>query len=147
MTALVQSPLVALPNDSKPTLSVFQTSNLPQNALLPVYLVGRRVTLVDNKTGEEIKACCISFIQNLSLQNDLTLSELIEGKRIGAIHIENHKVKSLTITPEMFELFAKANIKGVTVLQGKDVFSVQDNTMIRAFASEDQYNKYTAKLV
>ncbi|MGE3920758.1 MAG: hypothetical protein AB7F64_07470 [Gammaproteobacteria bacterium] len=136
--------------DSKsvvPTLSTFQTSNLAKNALLPVYLVGRSVTIVDKKTSGTYKACCVSFTQNLVFQKDLNLSELIEGKRIGAIHIENHKIKSLTVTSEMLEIFKNANIKGITILQGHDVLSVEDEAIIRAFVSEEQYKKFTMKLI
>lgn len=148
MTSLAQSSSISpAPINSQSLAKVLDTTNLPKNTLLPIYLISRSVTLSDSTTNENYKACCISFIQNLVVEKDLKLADLIQEKRIGALHIENHKVKSLTVPPEMLEIFTKANIKGVTIIQGEQILSVEDHPMIRAFASDEQYKKYTAKLV
>lgn len=147
MSALVQGSPIAPTVNSPSFVKALEASQLPKNALLPVYLIGRTVTLEYPKTHESRKACCVSFLQNLVTETNLTLADLIEGKRIGVFHIENHKVRSLTLTVEMLEILTKANIKGISIIQGTQVLSVEDNAIIRTFVSEEEYKKYTAKLI
>lgn len=139
MSVLAQS------SSAQPSLGNLDVEKLPNNTVLPVQLVGRVVTLKNTSTLESYKCCCLSF---LNKQNSELRDELITGKRIGAIHIENHKIKSLTITEEMLSILTKANITGISFIEGAKILSLDsDKPLLRKFDSEEQYLKYVAKFV
>lgn len=124
---------------------VLPLQNLPKNAVMPVYLLDKAVRLSNKKTKKKYQSCCVSFLQNLVGEPNLTLSDLIKGRKIGALHIQNHEVISLTVTPEAKESIDKANITAVSIFQGQNLIPAGE-VMIRIFVSEEQYRKYAAKL-
>ncbi len=103
-------------------------------------------TFTDRNTKESYKTYCISFLRNLNTETSVSLKYLIENKRIGALHIENHTIKSLTLSQEIIDIFNKFSPKGVTLEEKEEHFVVDSNPIIRSFISDEQYIKFAARL-
>ncbi len=145
MMAVAQNPIVTPSTTSDTTFNIFASRRII-NGFIPVYLQGRIVSLTDRDTKETHKRCCVSLLDNLQYESSLTLSYLIEHKRIGLIHMEDHKIKSLTLTKEMIDMLNRSNVNGIVIEENKKHLPISDNLMMRTFVSDDQYIKLTAKI-
>lgn len=109
----------------------------------PVYLQGKLYRISDKRGGEPHVACAISLLNNLKFEPKTDLQTLKQDKRIGALHVQDGQIKSLTLAPEQLEMMKDNRVNEIAFKVGHFVLRTKDEMILREYASEEEYTQFT----
>ncbi len=123
-----------------------KTAKLFPNGLFSIYLNGRTASMKLEGDSKIYQIWVVSFLDNLKNEPTLTLEELIASHRIGAVHIQNNVVKSITLTKEKIEKMTISAIRGMAFLEEDTISLIKEEYALKSFVSDEQYIQYTNAL-
>lgn len=128
-----------------PSIGLLNSQALP-DGISPVYMQGELYKIKNKKGGEPLIACAISLLNHLENVASKQLSNLKEEKRIGYLHVQEGKIKSLTLPDDQLQMMQKHGVNEIAFKVNNTVLIIKDQMILRKFTSEAEYKSYVNNL-
>lgn len=133
-----------VPHFENSNIGILNSQALPEG-LTPIYVQGQLYKIKDKKQSELRIACAISFLNQSGIEAE-QITDLKEKKRMGVIHVEKGKIKSLTLCKDQLEMMQANGVNEIAFKVKETVLIIKDQMIVRQFTSEAEYQNFTEKL-
>lgn len=126
-----------------PLIGNLNSQALP-DGISPVYLQGKLYRITDKRGSEPCIACAISLLSNLQYDTQTNLQTLKQENRIGALHVQDGEIKSLTLTKDQIEMMQVNGVNEIAFQVNQRVLRIKEGMILREYTSDEEYQVFTS---
>jgi hypothetical protein len=148
MATAVQRPSQSTHIFDTPKVDQIKYAELNSKALSegvsPVYLQGKLYKITDKSGMEPRIACAVSLLNDLEFEPESSLQALKEEHRIGAIHVEDGEIKSLTLAEDQIQILRENGVNEIAFKVDNTVLIIKEKVILRKYSSGEEYDQFFA---